>query len=164
MDVSPDAFALSLPGAKPTPVMSGLQAVGLLVFVVALASMPAYIVWETWSARKAVAAAWTITGPPCAIVQRPSRTAFSPSRKLKSFSYNGVTFTRAFGAASCVILDEPGMWSDAVYPVCQFNNPGFVAITSSGRTTVFEPEVGNRATVVVHGGIGRCVRTGWFRL
>ena len=164
MDVSPDAFALSLPGPKPEQAISRLQALGLLVFVAVLASIPVYIGCEAWSERQAVAAAWTITGPPCAIVQRPSRTAFSPSRKLKSFSYHGVTFTRAFGSASCVALDEPGIWSDSTYPVCQFNNPGFVAITSNGQTTVFEPEVGERATVMAPSGIGRCVRTGWFRL
>jgi hypothetical protein len=164
VDLSPDAFALSRPEPNPTRLMPGLQALGLLVFVAVLASMPAYIAWETWSARQAVAAAWTIKGPPCAVVQRLSRTAFSPSRKLKSFHYNGATFTRAFGAASCVALDEPGIWSETVYPVCQFNNPGFVAISSGGEKVLYQPPVGRRATVEVHDGRASCVVGGWFNL
>lgn len=135
-----------------------------LALLAALASIPAYVVWETWSEIQAMKRAWTIAGPPCPVVAKPAPWATNHHRATRSFPYGPATFARAFGAASCVAIPEDGLWTQRSYHVCQFNNPGALTVTAAGRSTTFQPPPGRRATVTVRHGQVRCVVGGWFNL
>jgi hypothetical protein len=74
-----------------------------------------------------------------------------------------VSFTRPFGAVSCVSIPEDGLTREN-YRVCQFNNPGAVTVETDAARTVFQPPVGRRATVTVRHGKASCVVGGWFTL
>ena len=163
-DFLEDPFALPISGARPGSEPLIAQTLALFTLVAVLASMPAYVAWETWSEFQAVKAAWTIPGEPCPVVDQPAPWAVNHHRKPRSFAYGGAIFTRSFGAVSCVTLAEPGLWANATYPVCQFNNAGFVAVATHERKVLFQPPVGKHTTVSVRRGVAHCVVGGWFSL
>jgi hypothetical protein len=127
-----------------------------------LALIPAVVVYSVWSEAAATKAEWTVRGPACRIVDRPSRTAVSPRKPPITFRYHGVVFTRSFAAASCAPVAETPLWPRETYPVCQFNNPGAITVVAEGRRVVFEPPAGRHATVTVRHGEIRCVVGGTF--
>lgn len=150
-------------GERLSRAIAGLQVAGMLGFLLMVVSIPAREVYGTWAAHRAEVEAWTISGPPCPVVAAPSPRA-KGKRPPKTFSYRGVTFERQHGHVSCVALPEPaGTMERRHYPVCQFNAPSYVAVTVSGRTTVFEPGPVRPATITVRDGEPACVLAGWFR-
>jgi hypothetical protein len=124
--------------------------------VLLVAAVPLTDIARTWWAARMEKAAWDgITGPACAVVATPPA-----SRRLpRTFAYGGASFTRQHGHASCAGFREDG----AVYRMCQFNAPGFVAVTTAKGTTVFLPPPVRRTTVTVRDGVATCVVGGWFR-
>lgn len=67
-----------------------------------------------------------------------------------------------FGAANCAAVGENRLLTREAYHVCQFNNPGAVSVTVNARTVMFQPPVGEHATVTVRHGAASCVVGGWF--
>ena len=57
--------------------------------------------------------------------------------------------------------DKPFITNQA-YFVCQFTAPVMVSATLGGRTVVFEPGFGRRATVSLRHGRFACVLGGWI--
>ena len=106
------------------------------------------------------ARAWTISGPPC-----PSLTAAayqsSPTPVTRAFDYDGVVFARASAEVSCneVVKDAGRGWGR--FPVCQFNSPGMLKITTS-RGDFFFAVSGGPATVSVRDGQPVCMRNSNF--
>lgn len=143
--------------------LARLQAGGLLGVLAMVLSVPAYVVVETSLGAAAERAQWTITGPPCPVAARPTLRVVG-RRKPRTFAYGGVNFTRWRGHASCVAFREARLFGEGeVARTCQFNNPGAVAVTAAGRTTLFEIGDARPATVTVHAGVASCVLGGWFR-
>jgi hypothetical protein len=140
-----------------------LQDVGLVGLLMMVASVPGYIVYAAWAADRAERATWNIVGPPCPVVSQPSRLAVG-RRPPKRFQYGESTFTRSFAAVSCAAFSEGAPWTDKVYRVCQFNNPGAVTVVTAGRRVVFEALPGRRVTVMVRDGKAACAVAGWFNL
>jgi hypothetical protein len=128
-----------------------------------LGAAPSFIVYGIWSEAHDLQTRWAINGPPCPIVDHPSRQA-TGHKPARTFSYQGVSFSRSFGSANCAAVPENAWWPGTSYPVCQFNNPGAVSVTTHSGRTVFEAPPGQRTTVTVRGGVVRCVVGGWFNL
>jgi len=145
------------PGLKLSKELAALVGLGA-----ALCSIPASLGYATWANLHSMKVAWTIKGPPCPVVAKPAPAAVG-RKKPQTFEYGGVSFTRSFGAVSCVSIPEDGL-SRENYRVCQFNNPGAVTVELDGGTTVFQPPPGQRATVTVRHGAASCVVGGWFNI
>lgn len=134
------------------------QTLGIVVLMMAVASIPLTVAYGGLADRQALKSEWAITGPPCPLATGPSLYRKAP----KAFSYQGVRFTRQYGNVSCVVVPDAGPFSKAHHPVCQFSGPARVTATTGGRTYVYEPDIGRRATVSIRDGKPSCVIGGWF--
>lgn len=113
------------------------------------------------AAAIADARAWTIEGPPC--LQLPIAETVRQPAAAKAFGYADAGFAYAYGHVACAEIHENGGKSlFRGYPVCQFTSPGVVIVDAAGRTTLFAPGLGERATVSVRNGEARCVMAGRF--
>ena len=139
----------------------GPEATGTLAFLLLVAAVPSWIVYETGAARLKEHAAWTIAGPDCPVVA-PAAELFG-IKGPHTFSYGGAQFSRRFGHVSCAAPQDGGLMPGEVYHVCQFNGPAALAVTTVEGTTYFKPGVGRPATVTIRGGKAACVVGGWFR-
>lgn len=141
-----------------------LQAGGLILLIGGLASIPGYVVLETWLGLETMKRDWAVQGPPCPEVAVPSPYMLG-KRPMKVFSYGGLKFGRKTGHVECVALPEPtAPWEKTVnYRVCQFTGPGLVSLTMEGKTTWYQPGWGRATTVTVRHGRASCVVGGWFR-
>jgi hypothetical protein len=135
------------------------EKVGLAFFLLMLATLPAWLIYETWSAQEEQRQAWNVSGPPCPVISPAA--AFGADTPYE-FSYGGVRFARRFGHASCASPLEGGLIPGAPYRVCQFTGPAVVGVATSEGVTIFKPGVGHRATVTIRDGKASCVIGGWF--
>lgn len=147
--------------------LSGLglaQVSGMALMIAGLASIPGYIVLETWMNLRSMQRDWAVKGPPCPEVETPSRYMLG-KKPLKVFTYGGVRFARKVGHVDCAAFPEPSLpWEKTVnYRVCQFTGPGLVGVTLDGKTTWFQPGWGRPTTVTIRHGRASCVVAGWFR-
>lgn len=109
------------------------------------------------------ARAWTIHGPPCqALTPAASRKQWY--KASKAFEWDGVTFARGAGHASCQDVGYRGGRGLGVFPVCQFTSPEILAITTGKGTFYFAPGLGRPATVSVQHGLPSCVAASNFTL
>lgn len=131
------------------------EGVSLAGFLMLVASIPAWVAYADWAERRAMRAAWAISGPACPVAQGPWRAP-------RVFDYGGVRFARRFGHVSCVAASEGAPWNRRTYRVCQFTGPDTVAVRLESSVHVFKPGVGRRATVTVRGDAPSCVVGGWF--
>jgi hypothetical protein len=160
-----DAEAIALPislrldGGRRR-LIGRLQTAGIVLLLLALASIPLQIGLSTWVTHQAMKDEWTIRGPACPVVPQISRAALG-LKPPPPFVYQHVAFAYQIGDVSCEAVPE-GLFSGATHPVCQFDAPAAIKVTYAGRTTIFEPGVGHRATVSVRGGKVSCVIGGWF--
>jgi hypothetical protein len=162
----PDAQAFTLPlplrtGGTREAIASGFELVGVVVFLVAIVGVTATVGPSKLTDLGAMRRDWTIEGPACPIVPAISN-AGRGAKPPAPFTYQGVRFAYQIADASCEAVPE-GYLTSRTYPVCQFDAPGAVAVTTAGRTVIFEPGVGRRATVTVRDGRATCVEGGWFR-
>jgi hypothetical protein len=134
------------------------QTLGIVVLMMAVASIPLTVAYGGLADRQALKTEWAITGPACPVASGPSRYLKAP----KAFSYQGVRFTRQYGNVSCVVVPDAGPFSKAHHPVCQFSGPARVTVAIGERTFAYEPDVGRRATVAIRAGQPSCVIGGWF--
>jgi hypothetical protein len=160
-----DAPGIALPitlrsGGKRGRLIGRLQTAGILLLLLALASIPLQVGVSTWATHQSLKKEWTVEGPPCPVVAQISRAAlgFKPP---PPFVYQRVGFAYQIGDVSCEAVPE-GFFSGATHPVCQFDAPAAIKVTTAGRTVIFEPGVGHRATVTVRDGKASCVIGGWF--
>ncbi|HEV7386230.1 MAG TPA: hypothetical protein VGN89_15210 [Phenylobacterium sp.] len=139
-----------------------LQTLGIVLILLAVASIPTSIGVSTWLERQRMRDEWTAVGPACPIVVRatPANRGAKPPRP---FVYKGVGFAYQIGDVSCVAAPEKGLFNSRTYPICQFDAPGAIAVTAGGHTTLFEPGIGHSATVTVQRGRASCVIGGGLR-
>ena len=139
------------------------QVVPVVVLLVSVCLLAAFTAYDRWATVRAQQQAWTTQGPACRVVAQPSANAVSHRRAPKTFQYGGIEFSRSFGGVSCAAVPDAAFANRDLYRVCQFNNPGVVAVTVSGRRTIFEPPAGARATVTVRRGVASCAVGGSFK-
>ena len=65
---------------------------------------------------------------------------------------------------SCAAIPKAGLWSRGSDYVCQFNNPGAVIVQTDSARVIFQPPVGQRATVSIRDASASCVVGGRFNL
>jgi hypothetical protein len=139
-----------------------LSLVGMAVCV---AAIPGILTLQMVLTERAERRAWTIQGPACPVVAKPSPMGSRRRGDPMTHDYGGSAFTRSFGAVSCAGFRQPTLLGEErVYHVCQFNNPGAVVVKTSRQTTTFEAAPGRRLTVTVRDGRPSCVVGGWFSL
>jgi|GEM_PF-1827035 len=120
-------------------------------------------IYLNWSTAHGLQAQWNIVGQPCPVVARPSHIAIGPKPPM-IFQYEGAVFSRSFGAVNCAAIPVSALWPRQSYPVCQFNNPGAVIVSTPHQRVVFEAPPGQHTTVSVRSGEIRCVMAGWFNI
>jgi hypothetical protein len=140
-----------------------LQTFGIVLILLAVASIPIATGYSTWAERQQMREEWTAVGPACPIVARPS-PANRGAKPPRPFVYKGVSFAYQIGDVSCVAAPEKGPFNSRTYPICQFDAPAAIAVTAAGRTTLFEPGIGHSATVAVQRGRVSCVVGGGLRI
>jgi hypothetical protein len=127
----------------------------------AIALVPTGFGFNDWLELRGLRREWTVAGPPCERVVRLGRWV-GDGRPPRTIRYGPYAFTRWSGAVLCADIPEPNLFTRATYRVCQFNNPGAVAVATGIEKVTFQPPVGERATVTVRRGRASCVVGGWF--
>jgi hypothetical protein len=127
----------------------------------AIALAPTGFGINQWLELQGLRREWTVKGPPCAQVAQLGRWV-GDGRPPRTIRYGPYAFTRWSGAILCGDIPEPDPFTRATYRVCQFNNPGAVAVDTGSEKVTFQPPVGERATVTVRRGHASCVVGGWF--
>lgn len=106
-------------------------------------------------AKVAEAKAWTVSGPPCA---RAAGSAWDDADAPPQIvDFGRARFARVHGATRCAEIGYDGGRSDDVFPVCQFDHPGRLEITTDHGATLFQLGPLDPATVSVEHGAVRCV-------
>lgn len=135
-------------------IMDRLQTAGIVLLLLALASIPLTVGLSTWNTRQAMRAEWSPQGPACPVVADISRAALG-AKPPPPFIYQDVAFAYQVGDVSCVALPED-YFSGKTYPICQFDAPAAIKVTVRGQTTIFEPGLGHGATVTIRHGQVSC--------
>jgi hypothetical protein len=110
-------------------------------------------------------------GPPSAARGQPCRQISEAvfnhgwARAPYSFTFSGVTLARRRGDADCA-TGRHGLLGlvGPVYPVCEFDAPVQLAVTSHGRTRYFAVPAGYKAVVEARPDETRCIVTARSRL
>ena len=156
--VNPRLAKVSALGSRP-PLW---QSIGMGVLLAAVASVPLMMGVATWWGHMTMRQDWAIRGPAC----RQVTEVPIASRGMKPphpFTYMGVTYARQIGNVSCAAVPDDGWMPQTDHPVCQFNAPGAEAVTTGGRTVIFDAGVGRAETITLKDGRLSCVIGGWFR-
>jgi len=142
-------------GVRRRPRRRALMAAAIVVIVLGLALL--FAVWATDRAtRMSDARAWTVAGPPCATASAASLAA-SPEAPVQVETFTGVRFARAHGALRCTDIGYDDGRSDDVFPVCQFDHPGGLQVTTPRGTYGFLLKPMEAATVQVRHDVAECV-------
>ena len=134
---------------RPVLIGVGLLALALLAAVI-------FVIANARATRLANARAWTVSGPPCARTTTAALAALGYDVR-QVVSLPGARFTRAHGEATCTTIGYDGGRSDSEFPVCEFNHPGGVVVTTAKGTFAFQPGGVSGATVQVPNGQPNCV-------
>ena len=143
--------------------LARLQTLGIVVVLLAVASIPITVGYSTWRTHRSLRAEWSAAGPACPLVPEPS-VAARGAKPPAPFTYRGAHFAYQIGDVECAAVPEKSLFDSAHYTVCQFDAPGAVAVTTAGRTATFEPGIGRGAMVTVRKGQVSCAlaASGWY--
>jgi hypothetical protein len=75
---------------------------------------------------------------------------------LSKFDFDGAHFVRAYGYVSCAEIGDDGGRSSVHVPVCQFNDPGALAVATSHGGIYYLPRT-QPVTVMISRGQPSCV-------
>ncbi len=106
--------------------------------------------------RMSEARAWTVSGPRCHPVS-PDALAASAEAPSQVTPFGGVRFARTHGALRCDEIGDDQGRSDDTLPVCQFDHPGALAVTTRRGTWAFHLAPLQPATVQVRHDVPQCV-------
>lgn len=126
-----------------------------------IALVPTGFGLNEWLELQSMRKQWTVKGPPCERVTQIGRWV-GDGKPPRTISYGPYAFTRWSGAIYCADIPVESVFSRATYRVCQFNNPGAVGVSTGTEEVIFQPPIGERATVTVRSGHASCVVGGWF--
>ncbi|THD51659.1 hypothetical protein [Phenylobacterium sp.] len=143
------------PSRRRSPV-ARLQAVGIVVLLATIASIPISVGVGTWATHRASLREWLVRGPACPVALTPS-PATRGARPPAPFVFQGIGFAYQIGDAFCAAVPVENVFSKATFPVCNFDAPAAVEVTVGDRKVLFEPGVGHSATVAIRDGRVSCV-------
>lgn len=132
-----------------------LVAAGAVLVVIALGAL-VYTWASARATRMANARAWTASGPPCAPTTPQALVALGYDVR-QTQSLMGARFARAHGAVACSTIGYNAGRSDGEFPVCEFDHPGGLVITTRKGVFAFAPGGVNGATVQVRRDQPSCV-------
>jgi len=104
---------------------------------------------------EAKAREWTPAGAPCPAISQAAYLASGFSATNRAY-LSGIGFARAYGYTVCSDINDDGGRSPRHVPVCQFNDPGALDITTPKGHTYYLPQT-KPATVIVSRGRVSCV-------
>lgn len=128
---------------------------GAVIVILALAAL-VFVFASSRATRLANARAWSPSGPPCAVTT-PQALAAGGYEVRQSQTLMNVTFARAHGSAACSTIGYDEGRSDSEFPVCQFDHPGGLVITTAKGVFAFAPGGVYGATVQVQHDRPSCV-------
>jgi hypothetical protein len=106
--------------------------------------------------RMSQAREWTASGPPCAS-STPSNLLAAGQAPDQITMFQGVRFARAHGAIRCDTIGYNEGRSGDDFPVCEFDHPGGVEITTPSGRYDFLLSPLSPATIQVQHGVPACV-------
>lgn len=115
------------------------------------------------AANIALARDWSIDGRPCPQITR----ADFESRKLKApkgLTYANAKLYRQFGHLMCSPVTNDGGTGLGSYAVCQFTGPNVLRVVTSKGEWIFEPGVGQPATIATPHDEAHCVMASNFTM
>jgi hypothetical protein len=141
--------------SRTRPRRGALVIVAVSLLALAVAALLALAI-QTRATRMADAREWTVSGPPC-----PSATAASLAAAGEAATqlttYYGARFGRTHGAVRCREIGYDDGRSGEDFPVCEFDHPGGLEVTTSAGHWVFDLPPLRAATVQVRHGVAQCV-------
>ena len=146
-------------GGRRRRLMGGLQTVGVLILLAAIASIPLAVGLNTFFDHRSLTKEWTRPGPACPVVAKISAAARG-AKPPAPFTYLGTHFAYQIGDVECADVPAESVFDPSHHTVCQFDAAGAIEVTTAGRTTIFEPGVGHGAMVTVRKGQVSCVVAG----
>jgi len=104
---------------------------------------------------EAKAREWTPAGAPCPAISQADYLAsgFSAANRV---DFDGIGFARAYGYTICSDIGDDGGHSLTDIPVCQFNDPGALDVTTAQGHVYYLPRT-RPATVIISHGRASCV-------
>jgi hypothetical protein len=108
----------------------------------------------------AEAAAWSLDGPPCPVVESAAYAAASGTPKVTTFE--DASFEYRVGHMMCVHRPDARGWGE--HPVCQFTGPVLLAVKAPGTQAYFAPPLMSAVRVAVIDGKASCVLIPPFRM
>ena len=100
--------------------------------------------------------AWMVSGPAC---QAPARQAFDTSggAQAQVSDFGGVRFAREHGAMQCSDIADDGGRAHDTFPVCQFDRPGLIQVSTRRGLYWFWAGYMSPATIAVRHDVPSCV-------
>ncbi len=96
------------------------------------------------------ARAWTPEGPPCPTVsQQDYLTSGYPASSR--FDFDGLRLVRSYGYVSCAEIGDDGGRGPNHIPVCQFNDPGALDLTTPRGHVYYLPRYRPVTVLFSHG-------------
>lgn len=104
---------------------------------------------------------WTISGPPCPVVDEAQYQlrGGAHAKKVTDFAFK---FTREYGNATCTWLGDKDLTASKAFVVCQFSGPNVVKVETNKGVFNYAPGVGKSIAIEVRQGEPRCVLTAAF--
>jgi hypothetical protein len=136
-------------GPRPIEIVATFGAIAVLAATLPLALAAQRI------AAVAKARAWAVSGPPCPSLSRSAYLA-SGERIVHLIDYDGVRFGRGYGYVSCVEVAKDGGRGLDTVPVCQFNSPTVLQVTTRRGDFYFYTRI-RPATVTIADDRPQCV-------
>ena len=135
--------------------LSIVQIVFPIIAVVAVVGVVgSYLVLQRQS-NVAKAEAWTPLAPACPTETKAEYLAKGERAEHVS-NYDDIHFGRGYGYVTCNEIGSDGGRGGGVVPVCQFNNPTVLQVTTVWGETIFVTG-SHGATVLVEDGRPRCL-------
>jgi hypothetical protein len=104
---------------------------------------------------------WTISGPPCPLVDEAEYQLRGGARAKKATDF-AFKFTRLYGDVACTWLGDKDLAASKAFVVCQFSGPNVVKVETPKGVFNYAPGVGKPIAVEVRQGEPRCVMTAKF--
>jgi hypothetical protein len=97
--------------------------------------------------------AWTVAGPRCQTLTAGA----SAGRAQQIVAFGAAKFGREHGATQCSDVATYGGWGFDLFPVCQFDHPGLIEVSTRSGLYRFWPGYVNPATISIEHGVPTCV-------
>lgn len=140
-----------------------LRAAGVVVLTV-LVSSPIVVAMEREQNAKlaAIEAFWRVEGRPCASLSAARFHAVS--RPPSAAPYDGAVYARHGGGMFCTHRTDRIAGGEVRYPVCKFDSPDYLAVSTGGQERFYDLTMGRAAVVGVVDGEVACAVVPKFRM